>query len=73
MRIGIDKIGFYTPPMYVDMNELAEARGDEPAKYTIGIGQSQMAVTPLSQDIVSMAANAAFQINLSAVPFRVVR
>lgn len=62
MRIGIDKIGFYTPPMYVDMNELAEARGDEPAKYTIGIGQSQMAVTPLSQDIVSMAANAAFQI-----------
>ncbi|AZP03473.1 hydroxymethylglutaryl-CoA synthase [Jeotgalibaca ciconiae] len=62
MKIGIDKIGFYTPPIYVDMNELAHARGDEPEKYIIGIGQSQMAVSPLSQDIVSMAANAALQI-----------
>ena len=62
MKIGIDKIGFYTPPLYVDMNELAEVRGDDPAKYTVGIGQSQMAVPPLSQDIVSMAANAALQI-----------
>lgn len=62
MKIGIDKIGFYTPPIYVDMNELAHARGDDPEKYIIGIGQSQMAVSPLSQDIVSMAANAALQI-----------
>lgn len=61
MKIGIEKIGFYSPSLYVDMNELAEARGDEPAKYTIGIGQNQMAVTPTSQDIVSMAANAALQ------------
>lgn len=62
MDIGIDKIGFYTPPFYVDMNKLAEVRGDEPAKYTVGIGQDRMAVAPLSQDIVSMAANAALQI-----------
>ena len=62
MKIGIDKIGFYTPPLYIDMNDFAHARGDEPAKYTIGIGQDKMAVAPLSQDIISMGANAALQI-----------
>lgn len=62
MKIGIEKIGIYSPSLYVDMTELAEARGDDPAKYTIGIGQNQMAVAPLSQDIVTMAANAAFQV-----------
>lgn len=62
MQIGIDKIGFYTPQYYVDMNELALARGDEPAKYTIGIGQDEMAVTPVTQDAVSLAGNAALQI-----------
>lgn len=61
-RVGIDKIGFYTPPIYLDMTDLAHARGDEPAKYTIGIGQDQMAVTPISQDIISMAVNAGLQI-----------
>lgn len=62
MNIGIDKIGFYAPYMFVDMNKLAVARGVEPEKYTIGIGQEKMAVPPLTQDAVSLAANAALQI-----------
>lgn len=62
MNIGIDKIGFYTPRIYVDMEKLAEARGIDPDKYTIGLGQEQMAVAPLSQDAVTMAANAALGI-----------
>ena len=62
MNIGIDKIGFYTPNQYVDMEKLAEARGVEPAKYTIGIGQERMAVAPLHEDAVTMAANAALSI-----------
>ncbi|WP_368645475.1 hydroxymethylglutaryl-CoA synthase [Alkalibacterium putridalgicola] len=62
MNIGIDKIGFYTPDQYVDMEKLAEKRGVEPAKYTIGIGQERMAVAPLHEDAVSMAANAALSI-----------
>ncbi|WP_392424080.1 hydroxymethylglutaryl-CoA synthase [Dolosigranulum pigrum] len=62
MNIGIDKIGFYTPRIYVDMVKLAEARGIDPDKYTIGLGQEQMAVAPLSQDAVTMAANAALGI-----------
>ncbi|MFS0672092.1 hydroxymethylglutaryl-CoA synthase [Ornithinibacillus sp. 179-J 7C1 HS] len=62
MKIGIDKIGFYTPHIYVDMEKLAEARNIEPAKFTIGIGQSQMAVAPITQDSVTLAANAALEI-----------
>src|SRR5699024_4165033 len=44
------------------MNELAEARDVEPAKFTIGIGQEEMAVAPITQDPVTLAANAALQI-----------
>lgn len=62
MEIGIDKIGFYTPNTYVDMVQLAEARNVDPAKYTIGIGQEKMAVAPVTQDAVTLAANAALQI-----------
>src|SRR5690625_3986204 len=61
MKIGIDKIGFYTPHMYVDMNKLAVARNVEPEKFTIGIGQDEMAVAPITQDPVTLAANAALQ------------
>lgn len=62
MNIGIDKIGFFTPHLYLDMKDLAEARNVDPNKYLIGIGQSKMAVIPPTQDVVSMAANAADKI-----------
>lgn len=62
MKIGIDKINFFTPPTYVDMAELAEAREVDPNKYLIGIGQEKMAVASNTYDIVSMAANAAKEI-----------
>ncbi|MCF6165478.1 Hydroxymethylglutaryl-CoA synthase [Furfurilactobacillus rossiae] len=62
MNIGIDKMGFYTPHLVLDMTDLAHARGDDPDKYHIGIGQSEMAVVPPTQDVVTMAANAANQI-----------
>lgn len=62
MNIGIDKIGFYTPHLYVDMNKLAVARNVEPEKFTIGIGQEKMALAPITQDAVTLAANAALDI-----------
>lgn len=62
MNIGIDKIGFYTPQAYINMEKLAEARGVDPDKYTIGIGQEKMAVAPVTQDAVTLAANAALKI-----------
>ncbi|MFB1049412.1 hydroxymethylglutaryl-CoA synthase [Paraliobacillus sp. JSM ZJ581] len=62
MKIGIDKIGFYTPHMYVETEDLAIARNIEPGKFTIGIGQEKIAVPPITQDAVSLAANAALEI-----------
>ncbi|MEC5423569.1 hydroxymethylglutaryl-CoA synthase [Virgibacillus sp. C22-A2] len=62
MKIGIDKLGFYVPHLYVDMNKLAVARNIEPAKFTIGIGQEKMALAPITQDPVTLAANAALGI-----------
>ncbi|AGY82299.1 hydroxymethylglutaryl-CoA synthase [Carnobacterium inhibens] len=62
MKIGVDKIGFYAPHLYVDMNKLAVARNVEPEKFTIGIGQEKMAVAPITQDPVTLAANAALTI-----------
>ncbi|BAP85757.1 hydroxymethylglutaryl-CoA synthase [Paucilactobacillus hokkaidonensis JCM 18461] len=62
MKIGIDKLGFYTTPYYLDLTDLAQARNVDPNKYLIGIGQSKQAVIPPTQDIVTMGASAAEQI-----------
>ncbi|MGX7051554.1 hydroxymethylglutaryl-CoA synthase [Leuconostoc palmae] len=62
MLVGIDKIAFYTPRFYLDLVDLAKARGDEPEKYTIGIGQDKQAVIPNYEDIVTMGTNAAKKI-----------
>ncbi len=62
MTAGIDKINFFAPPYYLDMKDLAHARDVDPDKFTIGIGQDQMAVSPVSHDIVTLAANAALPI-----------
>lgn len=59
MAIGIDKLDFYIPSFYVSMDDLANARGVDPNKFKIGIGQNKMAVNPVSQDIISMGINAA--------------
>ncbi|MDF7672311.1 hydroxymethylglutaryl-CoA synthase [Lactobacillus sp. ESL0701] len=58
MQVGIDQIGFYTPNKYVDMVDLAHARNEDPNKYLIGIGQSQMSIADQTQDAVSMGINA---------------
>ncbi len=59
MKSGIDKIGFYTPSVFLDMETLAKQRGVAYEKYTQGLGVHKMAVCPQDQDIISMAANAA--------------
>ncbi|HZJ87385.1 MAG TPA: hydroxymethylglutaryl-CoA synthase [Erysipelothrix sp.] len=62
MNIGIDKISFYTPNQYIDMVDLANYRGIDPNKFTIGLGQDEMAIPFPSQDPITMAANAADKI-----------
>ncbi|XQS81071.1 hydroxymethylglutaryl-CoA synthase [Gardnerella sp. DNF01199S] len=58
-KIGIDRITFATPNCYLSMKDLAIARGIDPNKFTIGIGQNQQAVPPNHQDIVTLGAQAA--------------
>ena len=58
-EVGIDKMGFATTGLYLDMGDLARRRGVDPDKYTIGIGQKEQSVAPSSQDAVSLAAAAA--------------
>ncbi|WP_282801194.1 hydroxymethylglutaryl-CoA synthase [Secundilactobacillus kimchicus] len=59
MTVGIDRIAFFAPDTYVDLTDLAQARDVDPNKYLIGIGQSEQTVVPVTQDAVTMAANAA--------------
>lgn len=58
-KVGIDRITFATPNCYLSMKDLEIARGIDPNKFTIGIGQSQQAVPPNHQDIVTLGAQAA--------------
>ncbi|QPL06231.1 MULTISPECIES: hydroxymethylglutaryl-CoA synthase [Actinomyces] len=59
MPIGIDALEIAIPDLYLDMTDLAVARGVDPAKFHIGLGQDQMAVSPASTDVVTLAARAA--------------
>lgn len=58
VRVGIDAMGFSGAQCYIDMVDLALARGVDPAKFTVGIGQKQMSVATPCEDTVSMAAHA---------------
>lgn len=62
MKIGIDKIGFAAPTYRLDLADLAQARQIDPDKYKLGLLQSEMAVAPKTQDIVTLGAQAASSI-----------
>ena len=46
ISVGIDRISFATPHYYLNLTDLANARGIDPNKFTIGIGQSEQSVPP---------------------------
>jgi hydroxymethylglutaryl-CoA synthase len=62
MNFGIDDISFYTTKYYLDLKSFAAARSQEITKFYEDLGQRKMAVAPPSEDIVTMAANAALPI-----------
>ncbi|MBS4762005.1 hydroxymethylglutaryl-CoA synthase [Carnobacteriaceae bacterium zg-ZUI252] len=62
VQIGIEKITFYTPEYVLNMSTLAKARNIPVSKLTLGLGQEMMAVPPVYEDAVTMAANAANQL-----------
>ncbi|TKC95857.1 hydroxymethylglutaryl-CoA synthase family protein [Polyangium fumosum] len=57
--VGIDAIALSVPRGYVDLAELAEARGVPPSKYLHGLGTRQMAIAAPDEDPVTLAVNAA--------------
>ena len=62
MKTGIDQISFYTSQYFLDLKTLAEARGADPEKFYTGIGQEKMGIPPPDEDVVTMAASAAFRL-----------
>ena len=62
MNVGIDAISFYSSNYFLDLKTLGAARGVDPDKYYVGIGQEKMAIPPPDEDIVTMAASAALPI-----------
>ncbi|HLL03194.1 MAG TPA: hydroxymethylglutaryl-CoA synthase [Myxococcaceae bacterium] len=60
--VGIEALAIAVPRRYVDIEELARARGVDPAKYTSGLGAKEMAVADPGEDSVALAASAAAQL-----------
>ncbi|MFC0672822.1 hydroxymethylglutaryl-CoA synthase [Brachybacterium hainanense] len=56
---GIHDLELATTHHVLDMADLAAARGVDPNKYLVGIGQSRMSVPAPDEDVVTMAATAA--------------
>lgn len=62
MNLGINAISFSTSNYYLDLIALAQARKIDPSRFSKDLGQNKMAIAPPNEDIVTLAANAAWQI-----------
>lgn len=61
VKVGIERIAFYTSHYALDLRDLANVRGIDADKFLVGLGQHKMAVPPPGEDVVTMAANAALR------------
>ena len=59
MTVGIDKIGFATSQYQLAMADLAKARGEDPQKYAQGLLLNSISIAPVTEDIVTLACDAA--------------
>lgn len=57
--VGIESIGIHLPPLAMPVEELAVLRGEDPNKYTVGLGCSHMAICPPGYTVVDLASEAA--------------
>jgi len=63
MAVGIDGIEIWTGKLKLDLPEtFAPAKGEEPGKYTKGLGLHASALPDAYEDIVTMGANAAHRL-----------
>ncbi len=59
-RVGIDAIEIWTGKLRLDLpNTFAPVKGDDPEKYTKGLGLQNSSMPDVYEDIVTMGANAA--------------
>jgi len=61
LKVGIDSIAFYTSHYALELDLLAKARGVDPDKFSVGLGQKMMAVPAPDEDVVTIGANAALR------------
>lgn len=59
MQVGVESLGVSVPRTYLELTELALARGVAPGKYLEGLGVRRMAIPSLTEDTVTLAADAA--------------
>jgi hydroxymethylglutaryl-CoA synthase len=60
--IGIDAIALAVPELYLELADLAAARGVPPSKFIDGIGCVRMAIAAPHEDAVALAANASARV-----------
>lgn len=58
MTFGIEAASYYVPSLYLEINDLAEERGIEPAKLEKGLGLHKMGFPDVHEDAVTFAAEA---------------
>jgi hydroxymethylglutaryl-CoA synthase len=58
MNFGIEAAGYYIPSLYLEIKELAEKRGIEPAKLEKGLGLHKMGFPDVHEDAATFAAEA---------------
>lgn len=59
MQVGVESLGVSVPRTYLELTDLALARGVAPGKYLDGLGVRRMAIPSLTEDTVTLAADAA--------------
>jgi len=58
MTFGIEAASYYVPSLYLEIKDLAEKRGIEPAKLEKGLGLHKMGFPDVHEDAVTFAAEA---------------
>jgi hydroxymethylglutaryl-CoA synthase len=56
--VGIEALAIAVPRRYLELEDLARARGVDPEKFTVGLGCRRMAVAEPGEDTVALAATA---------------
>jgi hydroxymethylglutaryl-CoA synthase len=62
MTFGIEAASYYVPGLYLEIKDLAEKRGIEPAKLEKGLGLHKMGLPDVHEDAATFAAEALLQL-----------